>query len=126
MLVQRMSVRYACDLTVGKFAAFSEPGVLETFQEELFSLRSPAAVKSFRVLTDQEFGGLSTADLRFSTEEGKPEGCLVFEGEFNSQVPREAPSDVHRLGQAAFGSKVRCPNLGGDAALDHHAAIRSM
>lgn len=79
---------------------------MHVFTEELFNLRSAACLQSFQALTDQEFGGQSTAELRFSTEEGEPEGCLVFEGRFSSEVPPTAPPDVHKLGQAAFGSKV--------------------
>ena len=78
---------------------------MHVFTEELFSLRSAACLQSFQALTDQELGGQSTAELRHSTEEGEPEGCLVFEGRFSSEVPSTAPPDVHKLGQAAFGSK---------------------
>lgn len=88
-------------------AAFSEPGVLRVYQEPLFDLSNPACVSSFQAITDQAIGGLSTAELRHSTEEGKPEGCLVFEGHFSSVIPDSAPADVHKLGQAAVTSKVR-------------------
>jgi hypothetical protein len=69
-------------------------------------VRNASSVEAFQTLTDQEFGGLSTATLRHSTDEGQPEGCLVFEGNFSSEIPSTAPPEVHRLGQAAFGSKV--------------------
>lgn len=86
---------------------FSEPGKLEIFQEELFNLRTPACLEQFEAFTDERLGGLSKAQLRHSTDEGKPEGCLVFEGTFNGQVPANALANVHSLGQACFGSKVR-------------------
>lgn len=89
-------------------AAFSEPGALHVFEEQLFNFRKADVLKHFRVLTDQEYGGLTTASVKYSTEEGKPEGCLVFEGQYSSEVPRHAPPDVHKLGQAALQSNVRC------------------
>lgn len=87
-------------------AAFSEPGVLRVFEEEIFNLRNPACVNSFKTLTDSELGGKSTAQLRYSQDEGVDEGCLVFEGHFSSEVPPDAPKNVRRLGQASFAFKV--------------------
>ena len=76
------------------------------FEEELFNLRKPDVLKQFRVLTDQEYGGRTTAEVKHSTEEGK-EGCLVFEGDFSTEIPHDAHQDVHKLGQAAIQSKAR-------------------
>lgn len=87
-------------------AAFSEPGVLHTFDEELFNFAAPQAASAFATFTDSPLGGQSTAKVRHSTAEDGAEGCLVFEGNFSSTIPADAPPEVHRLGQAACQSKV--------------------
>jgi hypothetical protein len=82
-------------------------------------LRTTACLDHFQTLTDEKLGGQSTAYLKHSAEEGRPEGCLVFEGVFDSQVPANAPAVVRRLGQASFGSKVRAPQ---DAMMENKFA----
>jgi hypothetical protein len=84
---------------------------LYTFQEELFNLKQRTCLRNFEVLTDKPLGGLTTAHLNFTDEEGSEGGCLVFEGNFSSMVPPDAPQHVHRLGQAMFESKVVHPFL---------------
>lgn len=86
--------------------------MLRTFDEELFNFRAPQATAAFVTFTDSALGGQSTAQVRHSTGECGADaqtsdtGCLVFEGNFSSAIPADAPSEVHRLGQAACQSKV--------------------
>ena len=88
------------------FAAFSEPGVLRTFEEELFNLRSPSCLSFFETLTDAKLGGQSTAALSFQTDDVEG-GFLAFEGHFSTEIPSDVDPKVRRLGQASFASQVR-------------------
>lgn len=81
------------------------------FEEDIFNLRDPGCVSAFRTLTDASIGGKSTAEIRHSKDEGEDEGCIVFEGQFSSEIPPDAPKNVRRLGQASFAFKVTYPLL---------------
>ncbi|KAL1837351.1 hypothetical protein VTJ49DRAFT_3962 [Mycothermus thermophilus] len=83
---------------------------------EIHNFHTPESIGDCKLMSDQEIGGFSSANMEWVKEEnstnGGPAGYARFYGSISTKLPKDRP-DVKRTGYAAFRTKDRPPTIFG-------------